>query len=125
MHRVRTADRCLACLGQSEEADFAGLLQLRHGANRLLDRHARIDAVLVVDIDRIDAEALQRCITRAPNVFRRSVDAEPRAILPADVAEFRGEDSLTAPIANGAANETLVGEWPVCIRRIKKIDSQV
>src|SRR5262245_8286734 len=125
MDRVRTADRCFTCFGQSQEADFAGLLQLRHRADRLLDRHGGVDAVLVVHINRIDAEALQRRVTRAPNVFGRPVDAQPRAILSANIAEFRGEYGVTAPIANGAADETLVGEWSVWIRRIKKIDSQI
>src|ERR1051325_10756498 len=106
MDRVCTTNRCLTCFGESEESDFTCLLQVHHGADCVLDRHGRIDAVLVIHVDGIDAEPLQRSVTGASNVLRRSVDAEPRAILAAHVAEFRRDHSVTAAIANGPAYET-------------------
>ena len=59
---------CTACarrmvvrrrLGQAEVADLAGLDQLGHRADGLLDRHRLVDAVLVVEVDVVDAEPLQ------------------------------------------------------------------
>ena len=44
---------------KAEEADLPLLLQPRHLADRLLDRHVRVDAVLVVEVDRLDPEPLQ------------------------------------------------------------------
>ena len=46
---------------QADVADLAFLDQLRHGANRFLDRSIRIDAVLVVEVDVLDAQPLQTC----------------------------------------------------------------
>ena len=39
---------------------LAFLHQFGHGADRFLDRHARIDPVQVVEIDEVDAQTLQR-----------------------------------------------------------------
>ena len=46
-------------LGEAQVADLARLDELRHGADGLLDRDRRVDAVLVVEVDVVDAEALQ------------------------------------------------------------------
>ena len=40
------------------------LHQIGHRTDRLLDRHARIDPMQVVEIDGVDAETLQRCVAR-------------------------------------------------------------
>ena len=54
---VRPADRLGRGLGQAEVAHLAALDQPPHRAHRLLDRHLGVDAVLVVEIDHVDAEA--------------------------------------------------------------------
>ena len=65
---------CTACarrmrrrrrLGEAEVAHLALAHELGHGADRLLDRHRRVDAVLVVEVDVVDAEPLQRRLARA------------------------------------------------------------
>ena len=55
---VRAADRLRRGLGQAEVAHLARLDELRHRADGLLDRHADVDAVLVVEVDVVDAEPL-------------------------------------------------------------------
>ncbi len=60
MHGMRPADGGDACLRQAERAHLALAHQLGHGADRVLDRHVGIDAVLVVEIDDVEARALQR-----------------------------------------------------------------
>ena len=37
-------------------ADLAGADEFGHGADRLLDRHSRIDPVLVIEIDHLGPE---------------------------------------------------------------------
>jgi hypothetical protein len=56
VHRVRAADRLRRGLGEPEVADLALLDELRHRADRLLDRTVSVDAVLVVEVDVVDAE---------------------------------------------------------------------
>ena len=61
-----------------------------------------IDAMLVIQIDRVDAEPLQRRVAGAPHVLGLAVDAEKRAVFAADVAELRREhrpDSRRSRIA--------------------------
>ena len=52
-------------LGQAEVAHLALLHQLGHGAHRLLDRRVGVDAVLVVEVDHLDAEPLQALVAAA------------------------------------------------------------
>src|SRR5262245_22929847 len=125
MHRVRTPDGCLTGFGQAEEADFSRLLQRRHRADCLLDRNRRVDAMLVIHVDGVDAESLQRGVTRTPDVFGRPVDSEPRAVFAPNIAELRREYDLAAAIANGSTDEALVGERAVRVRRIQEIDPEL
>src|SRR5262245_32691061 len=103
MDRMRTADGSFARFGQAEKADLPRVLQLRHRADRLLDRNSCVDAMLVIHVDGVDAEPLQRGVTRTSDVFRRPVDSQPRAVLVPNVPELRREYDLAAPIANGTA----------------------
>ena len=48
--------------------------QLGHRADGLLDRHVGVDAVLVVEVDVVGAEALQRALDRAAHVLGRAVE---------------------------------------------------
>jgi hypothetical protein len=68
-----------------------------------------VDAVLVVKVDHIHAEALQGGVAARPNVFRVAANAEEVALLVADVAELGGQHHLAAPLRAGTANEALIG----------------
>ena len=57
VHGVGAADRAGAGLGQAEVADLARRDQLADGAGDVLDRHVRVDPVLVEQVDRVDAAA--------------------------------------------------------------------
>ena len=59
MNGMGPAQRSRAGLGQTQVADLAGLHQVGHGADGVLDRHVRIDAVLIQQVDVVGAEALQ------------------------------------------------------------------
>src|SRR5205814_10374677 len=123
MDGVRAANGRDARLGQTEMTDLPRHLQLRHRADGFFDRHSRIDAMLIVDVYGVDAEALERRVARAANIIRRAVDADPRAVLVAHVAELCREHNVVAAAADGAANEALVREGSVDIRGIEKVDA--
>src|SRR5262249_15458937 len=97
MHLVRARDGLGRCFTQADVANFSGAHQFRHGANRLLDGRVGVDAVLVVEIDVLDAEALQAALDGLPNVLGAAVEAARSGIgWIAHDAEFRGEeDSVT------------------------------
>src|SRR3954452_6673123 len=113
MHRMRAADGRRSRLGQAEVSNLPRLDELRHSSDGLFDRRLRIDAVLIIEIDRIDAEPLERRVAGAAPVLGAPVDAEKLAVFGSHVSEFRGEADFAASIANGAANEPLVGEGAV------------
>ena len=55
--------------------------ELGHRADRLLDRRLRVDAVLVVEVDRVDAEPLQADASQAcAHVVGPAVDAQALAV---------------------------------------------
>ena len=60
LDRVRAADRLHAGFGQAEVLDLAFLDQVLHRAGHVLDRHVRIDAVLVEQVDAVGPEPLER-----------------------------------------------------------------
>ena len=77
--RGGAAQRLGAGFGEAEMADLPLADQLGHAADRLLDRHVGIDAVLVEEVDRLDAEPLQRAFAGAAGIVRAAVDAGDRA----------------------------------------------
>jgi hypothetical protein len=76
--------------------DLALLDQLGHGTDGLLDRDLGIDAVLVVEVDLLDAEAPQRVLAALAHVLGVTTDPEALAVLAADAAELGRQDDLVA-----------------------------
>ena len=62
LHGVGAADGAHAGLGQAEVADLARLDEFLDGAGDVLDRHLRVDAVLVQQVDPVGAEPPQRAV---------------------------------------------------------------
>src|SRR5213075_3180350 len=99
--------------GQAKETDLPLLLEAVHFADCVLDRHVGIDAVLVIKVDDLDAEALQARLARRADIFRVAPDAEELAVRPAYVAELGGEEDFVAPVPDGLADQLLVLERSV------------
>ena len=57
---MRAPDGLRAGLGQSEMLDLALADQVLHRAGDVLDRHVRVDAVLIEQIDGVGLEPLER-----------------------------------------------------------------
>jgi len=75
MDRMRGPDGLRARLRQAERADLAGRDERGHRADGLLDRNVGVEAMLVEQVDHIDAEPLQRCVRHRAHVFRPAVEA--------------------------------------------------
>src|SRR3712207_2751554 len=91
----------------------------------VLDRDGGVDPVLVVEVENVDAEPLQRGVTGAAHVVGPAVDAEERAVLASLVAELGGEHHLVAPAGDGLPDEPLVGERAVHVRGVEEGDAEV
>src|SRR4051794_21010098 len=74
-----------------EIAHLARVHELLHRADGLLDLHRLVDTVLVVEVDHVDAEALQGRVAGGTHVVGVAPDTPTLAVLAAHVAEFGGE----------------------------------
>ncbi len=91
----------------------------------LLDRHGRVDSVLVVQVDVLDPESLERGITGAPNVVRLTIDPDEGAVFKALISELGGEKYFLAPAGDRPADETLVGVRAVRVGGVKERHAQI
>src|SRR3954462_2456555 len=64
MHGNGASERRGARLAEAEIADLALLDELGHCSDRLLDRHLRINAVHVVEINDVHVQALKALVDR-------------------------------------------------------------
>src|SRR5947207_776952 len=124
MHRMGTADALGVRLAEAEMAHLALLDEAAHRTDRVLDRHARIDAVLVVEVDRVDPEPLQAGLAGLLHVFGAAVDAVGAAGL-AGLAEFGGDDDLVRPALQRAAEQFLVVAPAIHVRAVEMIDAEL
>jgi hypothetical protein len=112
-------------LADAEEPHLARGHELGHGAPGLLDRERGVDAVLIVEVDVIDAEALQRRVARAAHVVGVPVHHAEAAFGPALVPELGREDHLVAPARDGLADEELVGAEAVDVGGVEEVDAEL
>jgi hypothetical protein len=106
-------------------ADLSFLQKLSHGADRFFDGRGGIDAVLVVEIDGLDSQALQAGFAGSAHVFRLAVHSANVGVLGiANDAEFRGQYKLIALALEGAADQFFVFVRTVDIGGIEKVDAE-
>ena len=97
MDGVGAADVRRARLRQAEEAHLACGDELAHGAGDILDRHRRVDAVLVEQVDVVGPQPLQRALDGRADVLRAAVGpaSDLLAVLEPE-AELGGDHHLVA-----------------------------
>jgi hypothetical protein len=95
--------------------------QLCHGTDRLLDRHRRVDAMQVIEIDQINTEPFERSIAGAPNIGRGAIDGAFVAGLPNYEAELCSQYGTRSPAAKSRPNLPL--RHAVDVRRVEQGDS--
>ena len=81
--------------------------------------------MLVVEVDRVDAEPLEARLAAATHVGGAAVDADEGAIAAAHIAELGCEDDLLAAVADRAADKLLVLAHAVDVGGVEKIDAEL
>jgi hypothetical protein len=81
--------------------------------------------VLVVEVDVLDAEALQAGVAGRADVLGAAVDADPGPVGEPLVAELGGQLHLVSAAGDGLADELLVGERPVHVGGVEEGDSEI
>ncbi|MNR10705.1 hypothetical protein D3C85_1269690 [compost metagenome] len=118
------ADRGRRRFRQAEEAHLALLHQFGHRPDRLLDRRIGVDAVLIIEVDVIDAEAAQAALDRAAHIGGRAV-GHSRAVRLAVDPELGGDESLVATPLQRLAHQDFIGVGAVHLGRVEQGDAQV
>ena len=125
VHRVGATDRLGSGLREPDVQDLALGDQLGEGADRVLDRGVRVDAVLVVQVNAVGPEPLQRALDGGPDVRRGRVEYAGALAGVRDEAELRRDRDLVAMPLQGAADEFLVGVWAVDLCGVEVGDSEL
>ena len=110
---MRSPDRVRAGLGQTDEADFALGDQLSQNADGFLNRGTRVHPVLVVEVDVVGPEALERALHCDADALRAAVrDAGISARMRED-AELRRHHHLVPTALDRPTHQLLAVEWAV------------
>src|SRR6266851_4453265 len=125
VHRMGALDALGACLAEPEKTHLTLFDKPAHRADRVLDRHTRVDPLLVIEVDRIDPEPLEARLAGLLDIFGAAVDAARAAVL----AEFGREyDVVAPPLGQGCqrpAKQLLVLAQPIGVRAVEKIDAKL
>ena len=97
-------------------------ISVLHRAGDVLDRHVRVDAVLVEEVDDLDAQPLQRGVTRLADVLGTAVHAGRLPVHDVE-AELGGDHHPVAERLEGIAHDLLVGVGAVDLGRIEEGDA--
>ncbi len=116
---VGAPERLDASLREAEVPDLALGDQLLHRPGDILDRHVRVDAVLVVQVDGVDAQAPERALRHLPDVLRATVQLLPAGGRVEVEAELRGNHRLPAERRERLPDDLLVVR-AVDLRRVEE-----
>jgi len=122
---VGSTDSLWRRLRQAEVLHFPRRDQVLDRPRDILDRHVRVDAVLVEQVDGLDLQPRQHRVHDVTDVIRTAVEATAtRPGLLIDVpAELRSNRHLVAHGCEGVADEHLVGERAVDLRGVEVSDT--
>ena len=62
LDRVRATDRLCSSLGKAEVLDLTLVNQVLHRSRHVFDRHVRVNTMLIVQVDDIGFESLERAL---------------------------------------------------------------
>ena len=107
----------------AQVADLPGGHGLGHGADGLLDRHRRVDAVEVVQVDAIGSEPAQGPVDRTADAFGSAVepDRQPEPGQGANTGLSRDDDVIAVP-PQSRAQDGLAGAATVHLGRVEQSD---
>ena len=116
----RAPDRLGADLGQPDRSHVAGLHQVGDRADRVFDRHRRVQARRAIHVDVFRAEPDQRVREEVLHRRRPRVDASQAVVGAAQHAELDRELDLVSAAGDGLADEELVMARAVEVGGIEK-----
>ena len=121
--RLRTAQRGGRIVRGAVRADASLLDELVERADRLLERRVGVLFVMLVEVDHVGLQALERRVERAQDVVARAATGRAVAHL---LAELRRQHDLVAPAVEHAADDRLAAAGlPVDVGRVEERDAHL
>ena len=99
--------------------------QFGDGADGVLDRGVGVDAMLVVEVDPVGAEPLQRTLDSGADAGGAAVELALPATGVRDHAELGGEHDVVASVLDGLADEFLVDVRTVDLRGVDEVHPEI
>jgi Fe2+ transport system protein B len=116
-------DRGNARLRHAEVLDLPGSYELLDSAGHVFDRHIRVDAVLIEQVDPVGAQAPERVLGVGLDVLRADVHSVGRyATLK---TEFGGDHHLIAKRLERLADQLFIGIRAIGLSGIEESDAAV
>src|SRR5215217_8436760 len=125
MQLVGLADGLGCGLRDTQVTYLPGLDELLHCAPGLHYGNLGVYPMLIVEVNVIHSEPLQRVIAGHPHIIWLTVHTQEASVLASLVAELGGKGYMLAPVSNGLANEFLVGEGAVHVGRVEEGHTQI
>jgi hypothetical protein len=119
---VGAPDRLGAGLGQAEVPHLPRPDQVLDRSSDVLDRHLGVDAVLIQQVDGVDAEALERTVHGLADVLGAAGEAHLPTFLVEAEPELGGDDHLVAEGGEGLTHELLVHERAIHLGGVEEGD---
>src|SRR5271167_4730837 len=112
-----------AGLGETEKSYLPLLDQIADRTGHVLDRHGPIHAVLIKQVYKVGAEAVQAALHRFTNVLGPAVRADDPVAVETRT-ELRSDHYLVASAPERPAEQLLVGKGTIVLRRVEESASQ-
>ena len=120
---MRATDRLRRCFGEAEVPDFTFPDQILHRPGHLFDRHVRVYTVLVVEVDSLDPEPLERALGSLLDVLWPAIQAPLLPVWTEIKAEFGGDHDLLPDGRERFAYQLLVRERSVDLGGVEERDA--
>src|SRR5205823_3076885 len=88
------------CFPEAKEADLSLSDELGQRSDRFLDRGVGVDAMLLIEVDRVDAEPAQARLARLPHILRPPADASRAALRVPHMTELCCQHDLVSASAD-------------------------
>src|SRR5271165_3204416 len=114
------ADGLCSRFGEAEVLHFAFANQVLHRPRYVFNRHVRINAVLIEQVNDIGSKTLKRSLGHLLDVLRPAIEVWKGSEIE---SKFCGDHHLLAERSKRLAYEFFIGERAVNLGRVKECDA--
>src|SRR5713226_7790354 len=111
--------------GEAERSDLALGNKLGHGADGFLDGNIGINAMLIIEIDRFNAQSLKACVASTADILGRTINAADSVGTDAEAKLGGDDDAVARHFAQETAEQLLVLVWTVDFGGIKEVAAEL